>query len=163
MGLHRHISCIIGLAFLPVANLVAQQVPDLNFDPTIEYPAYPTGKGPVIFIDEGHNNFHTKDGRYLPFAKVLEKDGCVVMPYKGLFDEKSLSDGKILVIANALNEINVDNWTLPTPSAFSVEEIETGKRWSIISDSRSHAVAWCGRRPGLRVWVYPSSTVLISM
>ena len=106
---------IVCLLFLFGSNSIAQQVPDLNYDPSIENPAYQTGKGPVIFIDEGHNNFHTKDGRYLPFAKVLEKDGYQVKAYKGTFNEKSLNDGRILVIANALNSINTDNWSLPTP------------------------------------------------
>ena len=110
-------------------NSIAQQVPDLNYDPTIENPAYPTGNGPVVFIDEGHNNFHTKDGRYLPFAKVLEKDGYQVKAYKGTFNEKSLNEGRILVIANALNKINTDNWSLPTPSAFTTEEIESIRLW----------------------------------
>ena len=110
-------------------NSIAQQVPDLNYDPSIENPAYPTGNGPVVFIDEGHNNFHTKDGRYLPFAKVLEKDGYQVKAYKGTFYEKSLNEGRILVIANALNKINTDNWSLPTPSAFTTEEIESIRLW----------------------------------
>jgi hypothetical protein len=120
---------IVCLLFLFGSNSIAQQVPDLNYDPSIKNPAYQTGKGPVIFIDEGHNNFHTKDGRYMPFAKVLEKDGYQVKPYKGTFNEKSLNEGRILVIANALNEINTNNWSLPTPSAFSPEEIEAISMW----------------------------------
>lgn len=117
------------LLFLFEFNSIAQQVPDLNYDPGIPNPAYPKGKGPVIFIDEGHYNFHTKDGRYSPFAKVLEKDGYQVKSYKGTFNEKSLNEGKILVIANALNKINKDNWNLPIPSAFTQEEIETIRLW----------------------------------
>jgi hypothetical protein len=34
-----------------------------------------------------------------------------------------------MVIANALNEINVQNWYLPTPSAFTIAEIEEMKQW----------------------------------
>ncbi|MBK8517060.1 MAG: hypothetical protein IPL55_12500 [Saprospiraceae bacterium] len=41
-------------------NLLAQQVSDVNYVPNIVNPVYQSGKGPVIFIDEGHNNFHTK-------------------------------------------------------------------------------------------------------
>ncbi len=110
-------------------NLLAQQVSDVNYVPNIVNPVYQSGKGPVIFIDEGHNNFHTKNGRYLPFAKVLEKDGYQVEAYKGMFNEKALNAGRILVIANALNIINVDNWSLPNPSAFSNDEIETIRMW----------------------------------
>jgi len=120
---------ILYIASLYGSTLSAQQGPDLNYSPAIENPAYESGTGPVIFIDEGHNNFHTIEGRYLPFARVLEKDGYIVEPYKGAFTEKALSDGKILVIANALNAVNIDNWALPTPSAFSAEEIEIVRNW----------------------------------
>ena len=79
---------------------MAQQGPDLNYSPVIKNPIYKKGDGPIIFIDEGHNNFHTKDGRYSPFAKVLEKDGYKVKAYKGIFEENALKEGKILVILN---------------------------------------------------------------
>ena len=49
--------------------------------------------------------------------------------YKGKFNENDLSDGKILVISNALNEINVNDWSLPNPSAFSKSEMEVVKKW----------------------------------
>lgn len=111
------------------SNLLAQQVPDVNFNPNIENPAYESGKGPIIFIDEGHNNFHTKDGRYSPFVKVLEKDGYKIEAYKGVFENKNLNEVKILVIANPLNEVNIDNWTLPNPSAFTEKEIKTIDNW----------------------------------
>ena len=51
--------------FIPVC-LLSQQVADTAYHPSIPDPAYGKGKGPVLFIDEGHNNFHTKNGRYLP-------------------------------------------------------------------------------------------------
>ena len=75
-------------------------------------------------IDQGHNNFHTAGGRYLPFARLLESDGYTVNGWKGEFTESQLKKVRILVIANALNEINIQNWYVPTPSAFSTEEIE---------------------------------------
>jgi hypothetical protein len=40
-----------------------------------------------------------------------------------------LAEGKIMVIANALHERNVQGWHLPTPSAFSPAEIELVRRW----------------------------------
>jgi len=120
---------IISLLLLICCNLSAQQVQDTSYNPIIEHPVYKLGQGSVVFIDEGHNNYHTKDGRYSPFAKVLEKDGYIIKAYKGSFEEKSLKEGKILVIANPLNKINVDNWTLPTPSAFTEDEIKTLDKW----------------------------------
>lgn len=110
-------------------GLFSQQVADTTYNPNINSPEYKTGQGPVIFIDEGHFNFHTKDGRYTAFSRLLERDGYVVKAYKGIVDKHRLSEGKILVIANALNEVNVGNWSLPTPSAFTPDEIEEIRTW----------------------------------
>jgi hypothetical protein len=117
------------LAVVFQSAVVAQQVADSAYEPAIQHPEYSTGKGPVIFIDEGHSNFHTKDGRYLPFARLLERDGYVIEGYQGEFSEKNLTRSKILVIANALNSINARNWVLPTPSAFTKTEISEVKNW----------------------------------
>lgn len=107
----------------------SQQIADTDYNPIILKPEYDPGMGPVVFIDEGHNNFHTKNDRYKPFADLLERDGYNVLEYKGEFKKDKLSKGKILVISNALNEKNVGNWYLPTPSAFKESEIETVKNW----------------------------------
>ncbi len=108
----------------------AQQVPDTSYDPEIPNPMYAKGKGTVVYIDEGHFNFHTKGGRYKPFATILEKDGYVVKSYTGLFETEKLSQVKILVIANALNKENADgNWSLPTPSAFTPKEVTALDNW----------------------------------
>ncbi|MFA7359602.1 MAG: DUF4350 domain-containing protein [Candidatus Kapaibacterium sp.] len=116
------------LIVLPL-TLCSQQVSDTSYSPIIKNPEYNVRKGPVVFIDEGHNNFHTKQGRYRAFSDLLEKDGYVVTEYEGEFTKNKLSQGKILVISNALNDINVSNWYLPTPSAFTKTEIETVRDW----------------------------------
>lgn len=110
-------------------SMFSQQVADTSYNPVIRNPEYGQGKGPVVFIDEGHNNFHTADGRYSPFAKVLRRDGYRVEGYKGNFETKHLKRGSILVIANALNKLNIQNWYLPTPSAFAEDEIKTISKW----------------------------------
>lgn len=110
-------------------GMFSQQIADSAYQPDIRNPAYSRAKGPVIYIDEGHHNFHTRTGRYLPFANVLESDGYCVKSYEGSFTPGKLHDGKILVIANALNEKNVEDWFLPTPSAFTREEIGVVKNW----------------------------------
>ena len=51
---------------------------DMSFHPEIKNPVYPPGKGPVVLVDEAHNNFHTAVGTYLPFARLLERDGYVI-------------------------------------------------------------------------------------
>jgi hypothetical protein len=108
----------------------AQQVADLNYMPKIAKPMYESGKGTIIYIDEGHYNFHTRDGRYKPFAGLLERDGYVVKSSKGAFETEKLAGVKMLVIANALNKVNsMGNWWLPTPSAFNPKEIAVIDHW----------------------------------
>lgn len=107
----------------------SQQVADTSYHPVIQYPMYAKEKGSVVFIDEGHNNFHTKNGRYTSFSNLLESDGYNVTSYTGDFRKSELSMGKILVIANALNERNVQDWFLPNPSAFTRVEIEIVEQW----------------------------------
>jgi len=119
---------IIWSLLLPIFAF-SQQVADTAYNPLILSPAYDQGKGSVVFIDEGHYNFHTKEGRYKSFANLLERDGYVVSAYPGEFKEAELAKGKIMVISNALNEINVENWYLPTPSAFTNAEIEVLDNW----------------------------------
>lgn len=104
-------------------TLLSQQHSDPDFIPQIKKPAYTNGRGPVIFIDEDHYNFHTLEGRYKPFAELLEKDGYVLKPFRDKFISTDLGYARILVISNALNRKNIEEWTLPTPSAFTKDEI----------------------------------------
>ena len=106
-----------------------QQVPDTTYNPVITNPAYKTGSGPLIFIDEGHFNFHTRGDRYLPFAMLLENDGYRTEAYSGRFVTERLGRASILVISNALNEINTERWYKPVLPAFSPEEVETVREW----------------------------------
>lgn len=119
---------LLGLVFV-LGCTQAQQVADIDYQPTIHNPAYPKGKGPTVFIDEGHYNFHTKNGRYKPFASLLERDGYQVKRYQGAFKKEQLEKGKILVIANALHPKNVTNWFVPVLSAFSDAELEILREW----------------------------------
>lgn len=109
--------------------IVSQQVADTTFNPIIKNPLYKNGKGSIIFIDEAHNNFHTKNGRYKAFSNLLESDGYQVKEFKNNFTEDKLKEGKILVISNALHKSNTQRWILPNPSAFSDVEIESLKNW----------------------------------
>jgi hypothetical protein len=125
----RTCASLIIMTGLLFPGLNAQQVADSVFNPVIARAEYAAGKGPVVAIDEGHNNFHTATGRYLPFARLLSQDGYKVSSYTGEFKPDNLKKVKILVIANALNEINTQNWYLPTPSAFTPAEIEVVRQW----------------------------------
>ncbi len=108
----------------------AQQIADTTFNPPIAKPAYPVGSGPVVMLDEAHFNFHTATGRYRPFAQLLRRDGYVVQASTSRCNKEGLQQGKILVIANALAEINTrGNWSLPNPSAFADDEITAVREW----------------------------------
>lgn len=107
-----------------------QQLPDSAFQAPIDMPDFPIGKGPVIMLDAAHHNFHTLNNRYLAFGNVLRADGYQLKSNDQPFSKKVLESCDILVIANALNEINdAGNWILPTPSAFTSEEIAVVKEW----------------------------------
>jgi hypothetical protein len=111
------------LCMVVTGLVMAQQVSDTLFQAPIAKPAYNKGKGPVVLIDEAHHNFHTATGRFRPFGLLLERDGYVVKRGINPFSKESLQGVSLLVISNALNESNVGSWALPTPSAFTDEEI----------------------------------------
>lgn len=112
-----------------VSTLRAQQVSDTNYQPEIKRPAYESHPGPRVGVDEAHHNFHTVDGRYKPFANLLIRDGYRVESFAKPLSTESLQAIDILVIANPVNERNVGNWTLPTPSAFTPDEIAALHGW----------------------------------
>jgi hypothetical protein len=120
------VASVFLLAMFPVS---AQQRADTTFQPIVANPAYQPGTGPVVLVDAAHHNFHTLDGRFWAFGEVLERDGYVVRSSDVPFSDAALEEATILVISNALNERNVEDWSLPTPSAFNAEEIEVVRGW----------------------------------
>ena len=120
----------IFLLFLFLTGMsYTQQIGDPDFNPPIFNPAYPPGEGSKIYIDEAHNDFHIMDERYKPFADLLARNGYSVKPLKDSISQKSLEDVDILVISNALNIRNTEDWTLPTPPAFTEDEIKHIVDW----------------------------------
>ncbi len=121
------------ILFFFSVQLFGQQIADESFDPPVPDPLYPKGQGPVVRIDKGHHNFHTRTGRYQTFARLLEKDGYRVEDHEGRFTSDGLEDTDVLVISNALHEINGpqndSTWALPNPSAFTDAEIKTLNKW----------------------------------
>ena len=116
------------MLFASVPAGVAQQVPDSGFSPPIARPAYATGKGPVVAIDEAHHNFHTAVGRYLAFARLLERDGYVVKRGQSKFIRPWLDSVNILVVSNALSD-SAAEWHLPTAPAFTAAEVSAVREW----------------------------------
>ncbi|MGV3630605.1 MAG: DUF4350 domain-containing protein [Bacteroidota bacterium] len=118
------------MAVLLTQAAFTQQVSDTLFHYRIRQPAYPSDGGPQVLIDEAHYNFHTLEGRFSPFARLLRQDGYRV---EALTEKISSADvlrnTQILVISNPLNEVNTAGWFLPTPSAINPEEITAIQRW----------------------------------
>jgi hypothetical protein len=120
----------IALAFAATPTLFAgQETNDREVDLEVNDPAFARDAGPRLAIDEGHFNFHTSRGRFAPFAELLRNDGFQVTGLAGPITEEALEDVDILVVSNALSEVNKEHWTLPTPSAFTSGEIATLKSW----------------------------------
>jgi len=120
---------ILLLALLSNAKLFSQQVADSLYNPRISNKIYQNQDGTVIYIDEGHNNFHTKDGRYTSFTHILELDGYQVKSYDKIFTDDSLKEVTILVVANALPDSIGNPIIIPTESAFTKSEIRSLRKW----------------------------------
>jgi len=117
------------LMLLTTGTAHAQQIADPDFNPSIDKPAYTSGKGPVVFIDEAHFNFHTASGRYSTFAELARRDGYVVQESKAKFSRASLKAARVLVIANALSERNQTDWSPPFEPSFTDEEVAAVRAW----------------------------------
>jgi hypothetical protein len=108
------------------------QIYDPDYRPTVANPAYAAGQGPLVLVDEAHNNYHTIAGRYHVFAELLTNDGYRVEANTVPFTAASLANAKVLVIANALNAQNVttdENWKTPILSALTGAEIQAVVQW----------------------------------
>lgn len=114
-------------ALLLAAPALAQQEPDTTFAPPIASPTWPPGRGPVVLIDEGHENFHTSGGRYGPFAALLRRDGYVVRGSATALRPGGLDGVQVLVIANALGETS-DSAPSSGP-AFTADEVRMVRDW----------------------------------
>ena len=126
----RHFTSVVAVVICSGASLVAQQVPDRTFKPSIGSPAHPQGKGPIVCLDEAHANFHTLDDRFWAFGELLRADGYVVRANTATFERRSLGQCSLLVISNA--QPTRGSWTdypYPTPSAFTAEEIDATRQW----------------------------------
>jgi hypothetical protein len=122
----KPLAAICTLLCLSVA-VVAQQLPDPEFNVSVENPAYKKD-GPRVMFDEAHHNFHTTDGRYKPFVDLLLNDGYRVIRNRQPFSKTSLGSYKVLVIANALGAEEDDDEGADT-SAFTEQELQVVYDW----------------------------------
>jgi hypothetical protein len=117
--------CLL-LAVASVAGL-GQQLPDPEFNTSVENPAYKKD-GPRVLFDEAHHNFHTTEGRYKPFVDILMNDGYRIIRNRQAFTKSTLSSFKVLVIANALGAEEMDD-NGADASAFTEEECQAVQDW----------------------------------
>jgi hypothetical protein len=61
---------------------------DPGYDVTVARPTF-TNLGPRVAIDKAHDNFYTADGRYKPFADLMNNDGFRISRFR----EKLTSEG----------------------------------------------------------------------
>jgi hypothetical protein len=101
-------------------------------------PAYPRGTGPTVLIDMAHHNLDAAGGR-VSRASWLEEDGYLLRELTRPFDHEALDGVQIVVIKGALSAENAlrsdaeiaEVWRLPTPSAFTPEEIAIIRDWVV--------------------------------
>lgn len=106
-----------------------QQVPDTSFVAAVAAPAFTT-RHPKVLFDEAHRNFHTLDGRYQTYGKLMAADGCVLTPNRQLFSAATLAGYDVLVIANATgDDPATGSDSMVTQSAFQPDEIAALHAW----------------------------------
>lgn len=118
--------CACGLALLPSTRAEAQQIVDPDFKVVVERPAY-TKKGPVVAIDEAHQNFHTMGGQYKPYADLLRADGYTVKASQLKFAKGAFDGVDVLVVANALSKNAAQ--ANPGAAAFTDDECDALRDW----------------------------------
>lgn len=130
---------LLSLSLVGCSN--TQQVTAEDYIPVVTSPRFEIGDGPLVLVDESHNNFHTVSSTQLPhsnqvipgrltaFHDLLVADGYRVEPMSEKFSKDSLSRGAVLMISNALAEENIESWALPNYSAFSTDEITAVVNW----------------------------------
>jgi len=133
MNTNRNLIIRMILAMLVMCLLAGcegGQVPDKSYKPVVNDPAFEKGKGPLVCLDEAHNNFHTLNNRFWAFGELLRRDGYVVKASRNKFTLDVLNECRILVIANA--QLDLEDWgsyPYPTPSGFSDAEINAVQQW----------------------------------
>ena len=107
------------------------QTADDGWSPTVSRPEFSRGGGPAVLVDAAHGNFHTVEGRFSAFAKLLELDGYRVQSADTEVTEELLDSASIFVISNAVYGGDDAEWTLPTASAFTLAESRSSSVTSV--------------------------------
>lgn len=107
----------------------ASQLPAPDWQPPVSTPQFPANTGPRVLVDAAHGNFHTIDGRFAAFARLLRADGYRVTSAAQPITPALLADADVFVIANAVKGGENAKWVLPTPSAFESGEVAALAQW----------------------------------
>ena len=87
-------------------------MPDRAFQPMIEDRAYAIGTGPVVCVDQSHDNFYTSSDGFWPFQDLIRRDGYVVRAVTAIEqqsrDARVRADCRILVIAAPRSRVEAD-------------------------------------------------------
>lgn len=125
MEIKRIYKFLLIFGLIPLMCFGQQQAAEITI-PEFPDPLFKKGEGPVVFIDNGHHNFHTKTGRFQPFAKLLNRDGFQLRETINLED---LDRTDLLVVSNPIHKDNIGNWKRPIGTAFPNAEIKAIKTW----------------------------------
>jgi hypothetical protein len=159
----RVMAIMLGVVSAALRPATAQQVADSNFEAANRRPAFPIGAGPRVCVDAGHNTFASatrNPGALEPLSALLRGDGFRVRELSGPYSTRALTDCALVVMADALADTNVRMWTLPHPSALTLEEISVLDAWVraggglfVIADHTPGpgAIATLGERLGVLV------------
>jgi hypothetical protein len=92
--------------------MAAQQMPDRSFRPVIEDRAYAINTGPVVCVDQSHDNFYTSSDGFWPFQDLILRDGYVVRAVTAIEpqsrDARARADCRLLVIAAPRSRVEAD-------------------------------------------------------
>jgi len=110
----------------PPGEAAPQQVADTTFRFANASPAFAPGAGPEVCVDAGHQNFHTLDGRYATFGRLLSDDGFRPRSV-ATFSAEALRGCRVLATANARGDAGASAY--PHGSAFRAEEISAVLEW----------------------------------
>lgn len=116
---------VLGVAGAGAAYVLLNYEPgaDSSYDTRVAAPAL-TDRHTRVLFDHGHRNSHSIKGRYGPFARLLESDGCRVSMTRAALTAESLAKADILVIVNAKGPENPEG-----QSAFTPAECDAVRDW----------------------------------
>jgi hypothetical protein len=98
---------------------------DESFDLPIGKPAFRSGKGPAVVVDEKHRNVVSLKTYFGPVGRFLRKDGYSIASGTEAFTPNGLAKTRVLVIANA----QAPEGSPDGASAFSDAEIAAVEAW----------------------------------